>query len=310
MKKIFLFLLCLLLPMELVAMDHCTHPGEYTVDKRCYVTNEQKKIKPFNAVAGVIGYYGIGCTGSVVKDGDDLFLYTAKHCVRGRKNIDVKLPNGIKATAYLMTCGDYETIFTLHGQEGINNDGDWAILKFDNPYLDFVNISKHPKDKKAVSVGYGSLKIMSDKEITDFKNQYIEFLKNNDSPYSFYDEKGKLVDEGKITVTPENKEKYGFIDDGISYMNGYVQWFLSKSDFYDKFCGDTDNMKVSYCEYDFDENIADGCQVWEGDSGGGLFDADGDFMAMRSSGTAVIGGTNHASAQDADGYVQVCIETE
>ena len=77
MKKIFLFLSFLLyLPCVAPGADHCTDPDKYTVDKRCYVTDEQKKEKPYNAVVRV----GSGCTGIIIEKNGVPFLLTAKHC--------------------------------------------------------------------------------------------------------------------------------------------------------------------------------------------------------------------------------------
>ena len=52
MRRIILFLLFLAVPVNLLAEDACTNPDKYTIDKRCYVTDEQKKEKPYNAVVG------------------------------------------------------------------------------------------------------------------------------------------------------------------------------------------------------------------------------------------------------------------
>ena len=42
------------MPSVSMAADHCTNPKEYTIDKRCYVTDEQKKEKPYNAVVALV----------------------------------------------------------------------------------------------------------------------------------------------------------------------------------------------------------------------------------------------------------------
>ena len=87
MKKIILLFL-LFMPFCSWAGDICTNPEAYTVDKRCYVTEEQKKEKPYNAVATFILADGrTHCSGTIVKrqgltqDDVGYFLYTAKHCV-------------------------------------------------------------------------------------------------------------------------------------------------------------------------------------------------------------------------------------
>ena len=310
MKKHIIVSLLLFVPFISMAADHCTTPSEYTIDRRCYVTDEQKKEKPYNAIGGIVGPYGIDCTGTIIKQGDNLFFYTAKHCAHS-KDITIMLVDGTNKTSHLSTTGNYKNYFSLSKLEQVeeNPKGDWAIFIFDEKDIPFVNLSTHPQDKQALSLGYGSLKIMSDEEISELKNTYIEFLKNNESPYSI-EQDGKYVPEGKITLTSENKSNYGFVDGGIKWINGYFEWFLRESNLYVLF-DDNQNLKVSYCEYDSNgDGKADGCQGWQGDSGGGLFDSEGNLMAIRSTGKAIIGGTNHASAQDSDGYVNISTKTE
>ena len=72
MKKYAISSLLFLMPfVAMAADDHCTKPDEYTIDKRCYVTDEQKSQKPYNSVVQVIipDKNGI-CTGTIVKEKD------------------------------------------------------------------------------------------------------------------------------------------------------------------------------------------------------------------------------------------------
>ena len=308
MKKIFMFLLLFCMPIVSFGLeDACTNPNEFTIDKRCYVTDEQKQQKPYNAVVGFIGPYGTDCTGTVVKHGEQVFVYTAKHCMERYKERFVSFVDETQARVGRFSEGNYKTSYSLYEQTMTNADGDWAILKFDEAdtkEMPFVELSVHPTNRNALSLGYGGLKVMSDKEIADIKNKYIDYWKNNDSPYVIKDENtGEYVPEGKILITQENQAQYGLVDGGLVTINSYVGHFISKE--IGLLDTDSHKLKASYCQYDSDSNKVIGCQGWQGDSGGGLFDFEGNLMAIRSKGSAIIGGTNHASNQDADGYVSI-----
>ena len=114
MKKILIpFLLGLCLPVVSWGYDDsCSYPDKYTVDKRCYVTEEQKKEHPYNAVVSIVGEEL--CSGVVVnrKDGD-LYVYTAKHCVSDKNGIpkstvDIKTQDGKIITVEIIMVGKYK----------------------------------------------------------------------------------------------------------------------------------------------------------------------------------------------------------
>ena len=142
MRRIILFLLFLAVPVNLLAEDACTNPDKYTIDKRCYVTDEQKKQAPYNAVVGVLDSDGdICCTGTIAKWNrglnnkdfsgldDLLYLFTAKHCtditVEGvpDRQLRIKLQNGDKMDVTLVGLGDYNIV------DDYNFDGDWAVYR-------------------------------------------------------------------------------------------------------------------------------------------------------------------------------------
>jgi hypothetical protein len=78
MKKILMFLLLCVFVSPVYGRDRCSgKTDEYTIDKRCYVTDEQKKDTPYNAVVSVEDM----CSGTIVKYGDRYYVYTAAHCV-------------------------------------------------------------------------------------------------------------------------------------------------------------------------------------------------------------------------------------
>ena len=132
MKQIILLLL-FFMPFASLADDMCTNPEAYTVDKRCYVTDEQKKEKPYNAVATFVLADGrTNCSGTIVKrhglSQDDIgyFLYTAKHCVDSNHDniiddvVRIRLPNAQEFNAQLIKKGNFNYA------DGTNQTGDWA----------------------------------------------------------------------------------------------------------------------------------------------------------------------------------------
>ena len=286
MKHVIVLLL-LFIPCISCANDACTNPEAYTIDKRCYVTNEQKKEKPYNAVVALLGGGG-GITGSgtivkrqglTIKD-VGYFLYTAKHCAdRNYDNIaddtlKIKLPNGQEFNAELVKQGNYRVTDGLES----NFAGDWAKYRvmtteqnsgddirelIGNAYVK-INDSFARGAKNVRVVGYGTLKIMSDQEISDLKNEYLDFIINNQNFDNVY-------------VTE---------DGGIGGMS--IKIFISNN--HRRF---EDNLlKVSKCYQDTNDRFT-GCQGWSGNSGGGAFDDNGNLMWIVSRGNNQIGGSEH-----------------
>ena len=198
MKRIGLLFLSFLLCMPLIARaaDYCTNPEEYTIDKRCYVTDEQKKEKPYNAVAMIVGQHGPDGSGTIVKrqgltqDDVGYFLYTAKHCTD--RNYDhiaddilrIRLPSGQEFDAKLISQGNYDF------EDLATKLGDWAKYRLLMPDKDsnakavlngaYVKINgdlaRGAHDVRII--GYGRLKIMSDQDIEDFRTDYLNFAEN------------------------------------------------------------------------------------------------------------------------------------
>ncbi len=281
MKLLFTFLL-LVIPTISVARDRCTNPGAYTVDRRCYVNDIQKHQKPFNASVALGDNAGVPyarkefdfyCSGTIVKRDEKLYIYTAKHCVVD-SNTDVvadtisfRLQDGTSMRAYRDQVGDFIM------STGKNRSGDWAIYEIrdasDN--VPYVDLSNNPTPK-VISVGYGALKIMSDNEIWDFKQKYLEYLYTNPDKRAGKDWK--------------------FIDGGVYIEDPDVEKFIVKigRDFARDFFVDL-KLKVSECYYVNSKPI--GCQGWGGDSGGGMFDANGNLVSIHSTGAPIVGGAYH-----------------
>lgn len=294
MKRLIAFLLLINIPNLCFGLDDaCTKPSEYTADKRCYVTPEQKQQEPFNAVVALIDEDGFRyCTGTIVKGKDNSFyLYTAKHCTDINKNgmsdheLLISLQDGTQRSVYIDVFGDYNI------ERDDNHGGDFAIYKLNGDYYPYALITdkKHTigfgpfaSNYDALVVGYGSLKIMSDKEIEDFKQRYIEFLKNN---------KGIKV-EGTETL-------YGFSHGGINSLNTkvkeFIDYYLDPSYWRDLFADY--ELKVSKCKYSSNGKETN-CQKWSGNSGGPIFDKDGNLMGIMTRGNRIIGGSRHAGAEN------------
>ena len=267
-----------------MAADHCTNPAEYTVDRRCYVTDEQKKEKPYNAVVALIDEDDPYCTGTIVKGKDGKpYLYTAKHCTNDGKNLAsstlrIKLQNDTELDVYKNNIGnfDFESSANLHG--------DWAVYsikKANVPMVEKTTKTKMgfapydiPYDAKVV--GYGALEIMSDKEISEFRNEYIKYLKDK-----------------KNVKTTGTEAIYGFWKDGIYYDNEYVQNFIRNNTTYRK-TSNHRKLKVSVCEY-LSTGREKGCQSWAGNSGGPIFDSDNKIMGIQTRGNRIVGGEHHAN---------------
>lgn len=281
MKQIILSFL-LFIPFFSWAGDICTNPEAYTVDKRCYVNEEQKKEKPYNAVAAILADGHTHCSGTIVKrqgltqDDVGYFLYTAKHCVDTNEDniiddvVRIRLPNGQEFNAQLVKKGNFNYA------DSTNQTGDWAKYRvktiesdskadvkdvLDGAYVK-INDSFARSAKDVRIIGYGRLKIMSDQEIQDFKDDYTNFIE-------------------KLSINDTHTE------DGGIRGNGVKMFILhNRLRFVDVL------LKVSNCSQNATNEIT-GCQGWGGNSGGGAFDNNGNLMWIVTLGNYQIGGTNH-----------------
>ena len=157
MKKILMFLLLCVFVLPVYGRDRCSgKTDEYTIDKRCYVTDEQKKEYPYNAVVGLVSD-NIYCTGSIVKYDDIYYVYTAAHCVRSEKGdsavewITIKTQQNGEYYAKINNFGSYI-------DENGDVDDDWAIYKITRTHL----------IGKTLSVYDGSVNFLSNKPLCEF----------------------------------------------------------------------------------------------------------------------------------------------
>lgn len=280
--------------------DACTKPQEFTIDKRCYVTDEQKKVLPYSAVASIITEEDINfCTGTFVHGVDDanslfnitensgsVYLFTARHCMENQNNILFKTQQGKRLEGYILNRGNY------------SKNGDWAIYKLSDDVknnkdflekeIGVVNTNTLPVvgEIPVKLVGYGHLKIMSDKEIAQFKEFYINYVV-------------KDIAKSNVYLTNSDVEKrpdfFETNTGGMHMNNVYVTDFISQLSDAKRLelFSDTD-LKVSYCVYQ--NNIAVGCQGAGGSSGGAVFDADNNLIGIHNKSSKEIGGLKHMGA--------------
>ncbi len=270
--------------------DACTNPQEFTVDKRCYVRDEQKQESPYNSVVALVdkNTNDTYCTGTIVqgKDGKP-YLYTAKHCTdHNDDNISddtliIQLQDGREFTVDKNNTGNF---YIKNDQ---NKTGDWAVYSINTqqnvPMVDKtskIKIGSYVFMYDASLVGYGALKIMSDKEIDDFKESYINYLRKQKNEFDEYDKLTKAL-------------QYGLFNDSILLMHETVKYFLHDNKIYwYSLENDVENLKISFCRYS-STGLAVGCQGWGGNSGGPIFDTNGNIMGIATRGDYSIGGNLH-----------------
>lgn len=311
-------MLCILPNVLFGADDACTKPAEYTVDKRCYVTDEQKTQAPFNATVAILSGDELYCTGTIVNVDNELYMITAAHCVdidedgRPDNTINMKLQDERYLTVKYLQIDDkydYSSIYTP-------DKYDWAVYRLDNTDLTIPTVQITDgvaRNEDVMSVGYGALKIMSDQEIKDFKQEYIDFLTHqnwnnfdgvtkSDSDYSDkYDDTIAVIKEfnrAPDEFPAEGEQDLGVIDNSMVMLHPAVQLFI---EYYNnqilQLLHNLD-LKVSYCQYSL-QNDKNNCQGWAGNSGGGIFNSHRNLVAINTAGLAYIGGENHAKTRGA-----------
>lgn len=291
MKKYIIISLLLFIPSLAMAVDHCTNPKEYTADKRCYVTDEQKKEKPYNAVVALVDGNYVYCTGTIRDYKGKLYVYTAIHCVFDKSrndtkdNIEVQTQDGTRITVFKHKQGDRDMT------KGLVHDrsGDWIIYKIPDEYKNLSSTSFSNKSRNSGNtyaarvVGYGALKIMSDADISYFKSKYVTWLK---------DKKG-ITSNGEETA-------YGWAYEGVYthnvYANNFVNYLRSaEKSYYNSIFMTMSILKQSFCRFT-GAGVQKGCQLWGGNSGGGVFDDQGNLMGILTGYLRVIGGKLHAAS--------------
>lgn len=261
--------------------DRCIESGkyanEYTIDRRCYVTDEQKQQHPFDTVVKIQTKRG-QCTGVIVKnpkDNKELYIITASHCVpNALEDNMVYLPNGAvrfkqpdKRYVTLQNGRQLDTHIIYSGtvsyskngvvsDQNIQNEHDFAILKIDDKditNIPFANISTINREDNVNVIGYGAAVILSNKQIGALKKTFISFLKKNSDALSI-----PKYAEQLYSIMPSMPD-------------------ILKASF---------GCKIPTKDPSF--NYKNGCQIWSGNSGGPVFDTQGNAVAITSWGQDLI----------------------
>ena len=268
MKKNLLFLLFLFfIPNLVTANDNCTNPDEYTIDKRCYVTDGQK---PFDSVVYLVSIVGNYCSGVMI-DGDDgkTYIYTATHCVLPDNKTIARISKNITAKTFSGKTINARFDKVIGGEQV-------ALYVIDKDGLSSTEIGKENAFGKNIHVvGYGNFEILSDDTIKKFKSEYMGYLSREKSIYA-------NGDEYRYGFTPDDGIVYNS-DRGKGYHNDYIQdfWdflYITNQELYKSIFGDI-KLKISTCKY-YDDSSFDGCQAVRGDSGGGVFDENGNVIGI------------------------------
>lgn len=246
-------------------LDGCTENGKYanqfTIDRRCYITDEQRQKPPYNAVVGInnakfsdyetFQSYSNGnvCTGVIIKNPLDgqLYIYTAAHCVSSRHTYAYTQKGDVIPVTSVVKQGGGATEFETK---------DHAVLAVPQEYqnvLPYVGTGEYT-DNKVDVVGHGTLSILNDSAIHAAKQQWTQILKN----------------PPKTTKT---------VLEQIKYYQEYTD-----------FCPTDAKLKVSHnCELlqDNSQNRSNlskhnYCQIYGGNSGGPIFDVSGKVIGIVS----------------------------
>lgn len=235
--------------------DRCQNNGtyynDYTIDRRCYLTDEQKQQSPYNAVVSLYrDKDGVYCTGTIVKNPNDgkLYVYTAAHCVENNLNkpISIETQNGIKM--------NLEFAYVGLGKRA----SDSALYKIPEEYADnlpFIDTGDMYSGYFNV-IGYGRMPIMNDKQIQETHNAYLKALKD------------KKINQDDYTKESIAKFYSSLLPDDTGRLKGSFHCNLSENF--------PEVVKHSSTKTD--------CQIWSGNSGGPILDEDGKIVAVVTHG--------------------------
>ena len=127
---------------------------------------------------------------------------------------------------------------------------------------------------------------MSYDELRDLKDIYETYLEVHGLDF----EKNGLFK----TSNGQSFVKFDSVEREMMLFKAYAELIHDFNTGYKVF--NDDNLKESKCMYTNDDK-AIGCQGWNGDSGGGIFDRSGNLMGIATGGTPVIGDTNVPHAE-------------
>ena len=314
-------------------VDNGKYKQEYRIDRRCYVTDEQKKQSPFNSVVALVDNTGnIYCTGTIVsiEPAKDLYVYTAAHCALNVDTMDtynhdlrVRLQNGKEITVTKVNTGNF-LMNIGSGKE------DWAIYQISKneqkglPYVHVMNWDKYNSEhlhvkKNSISgpmpweipynvIGYGSFPISTNKEIKLYKKLYVMMLglRSGELPDCDAYKNSSSYDDFEFRACIKARKKK--LDDMQQEMENSSNEYFSETggirteidmyglNMFAQFLSDKlndDALKYSMCYQDGGKSGRKFCQSWNGDSGGGIF-VDNELVAIvHGVGDSTIGGKEH-----------------
>ncbi|GHT57900.1 hypothetical protein FACS18945_3140 [Bacteroidia bacterium] len=252
MKKIILFFICcMVIAHSGIAADHTTNPKDYTIDMREYV---DWNTAPYNSIVQVAILEGGHCTGTMTTGKK---ILTAAHCGKS-----LEAAGQMRFINHLRTIYKAEKFIT---GEGVANSRDWSIISVKDPnnQTPSIRISSHLSgDADVKTVGFGGMKILSDKEIQQVRKAYVKYLDNSEG----FDMSSRI--SRFIAFFNSELDVYAYYADTdyIKFKNSDEYKAVS-----DIFLSDANNLKSSNCNVSFNSsNIlsASKCQNWGGDSGG------------------------------------------
>ena len=329
MKKYIITSLLFFIPFMSMAADHCTNPSEYTIDKRCYVTDTQKQQRPYNAVVGITRPEPVSilsfikytnCTGTIARwdyghgparngpQDSGLYLFTAKHCTdndndgQPDKTLHIKLQNGDKYDATLVAVGDYNI------NDDSNFSGDWAIYRLPgdpfqestDPYI--ANVHKNMRQYTGGTETWNGIPwIYADSDAITRDGRPISLIGYGCLTIMSDNEIAKLRQNyikrlEQAGITDMSYENTGLTDDGGIDLSKKAAAVV-KSMFEERQVFHDNQLKVSKCFFRNRNNL---CQGWSGNSGDPLIDNSDRLVGILTRGGNSIGGADHAQSA---GYI-------
>ena len=255
--------------------DACTNPKEYTIERRCYLTEDAWQRAPYKHVLKMWRKADgkVYCTANMAFGQ----IVTARHCIEDYNVSDLKFIafDGREITARYF---GYEAEFPYGSYEAFGPDivfltpsaKDAAFVKSNS-----VNTAESINSVTSgsfVSVGCGGLKILSDKEIDLFQRAYNEFLKHNKEyvARNSDDDFGKPILDNGQTMNLTYLLGREFFEKINPYL---IKYGLGTAE--DIFTNDGKNIKASLCngfeQPDEGRHLYGYCKGWYGDSGGGVY---------------------------------------
>ena len=260
-------------------LDSCVENGKYAnqfkIDRRCYMTDEQRQKHPYNAVVGITvngnngSHYEAlvnsgGCTGVIIKNPYDgqLYIYTAAHCVS-----TIKAPVGSGFEQYAYTQNGYAfpiTNIVKHG--GGYGNGNYEYLTKDRAIFAIPQKYQHVlpyaetgeyTDNRVDIVGHGFLSILNDSAIHAAKQEWEKILKKS------------------------SKAEKSILEQIGEYSDAFPKDYRLKVSFSCELLKDDELNQSNAKKHNY-------CQTYGGNSGGPVFNLAGQVIGVVSNGYANI----------------------